>query len=75
MMNLLKSLSNRDIVLLNVGVMVIIAALTYQVKTQYVQIVNLIDTSNKRVISGQPTPMFKGCMGIMFRMVHTAFNY
>ena len=34
--------------------------LPYKVKMQYVQISNIIDTSIKRTISGQPSPMVKG---------------
>ncbi len=38
--------------------------LPYKIKTQYVQISNIIDTSIKHPISGQSTPMVKGCMDI-----------
>ncbi len=47
----------------------------YKVKTQYVQISNIIDTSIKRLISDQSTPMVKSCMYIMFDVVDTAFSY
>ncbi len=37
---------------------------------QYVQILNIVDTSIKRAISGQSTPMAKGCThGQMLDMV------
>ena len=48
--------------------------LPYQVKTQYLQILSIIDTSIKRIISDQSTPMVKGSMDIMFDMVDTAFS-
>ena len=48
--------------------------LPYQVKTQYVQISNMIDTSIKHPISGQSTPMGKGCMD-MFDIVDTVLSY
>ncbi len=38
--------------------------LPYQVKTQYLQILNIIDTSLKCAISSQSTPMSKGCIDI-----------
>ena len=38
--------------------------LLYKVTTQYVQISNIIDTSIKHPISGQSTPMEKGCVDI-----------
>ena len=38
--------------------------LLYKVKTQYVQNINVIDTSIKCPNSGQSTPMVKGCMNI-----------
>ncbi len=40
----------------------VLQTLRYKVKTQYVQISNIIDTSIKHPISGQSTPMVKGCM-------------
>ena len=48
----------------------------YQVKTQYLQILNVIDTSIKHAISGQSTPMAKGWMDMFDMMVHvdTAFS-
>ncbi len=49
--------------------------LAYKVKTQYVQISNIIDTSSKRPISGQSTPMVKDCMDIMYDMTDTDFSY
>ncbi len=49
--------------------------LPYQVKRQYMQIINMTDTSIKRGISGQSTPVVKGCFGIVFDMVDTVFNY
>ena len=50
--------------------------LPHQVKTQYVQILNITDTSIKHTISDKSTPMVKGCMYIiMFDMVETAFSY
>ena len=39
---------------------------SYKVKTQYVQVTNMINTAIKHVISGQSTPMVKCCMVIMF---------
>ena len=38
--------------------------LPYKVKTQYVQISNIIDTSFKHPISGQSISLIKGCMDI-----------
>ena len=38
--------------------------LLYKVKMQYVQVLNIVDTSIKHQISGQSTPMVKGCMHI-----------
>ena len=46
--------------------------LPHQVKTQYLQIFSIIDTSIKRAISGQSTPMVKGCIDIMLDMVDTS---
>ncbi len=46
--------------------------LSYNVKRQYVQISNIIDTSIRRPILYQSTPMVKGCMDIMLDMVDTA---
>ena len=44
--------------------------LPYKVKTQYVQISNILDTSIQHPISGPSTPMVKGRMDIiMFDMV------
>ncbi len=40
----------------------IIVDLPYQVKTQYLQILNIIDTSIYRAALGQSTAMIKGCM-------------
>ena len=48
--------------------------LLYQVKTQYLQILNIRDTSIKHKILGHSIPMAKCCMH-MFDMVDTAFNY
>ena len=42
--------------------------LPYKVKTQYVQVSNIADTSIKHPISGQSTPMVKGFKD-MFDMV------
>ncbi len=39
------------------------AVLPYKVKTKYVEISNIADTSHKHPNSGQSTPMVKGCMG------------
>ena len=62
--------------MLNSEFQVIIRILSYQVKTQYVQILNITDTSIKRAMSGQSTPMVQGCTDIiMFVMVDTAFTY
>ena len=36
--------------------------LPFKVKTQYLQIQNIVDTSNKRPISGQSTTVVKGCI-------------
>ncbi len=49
--------------------------LPHQVKTQYLQISNIVDTSIKHQISGQSTTVVKGCMYIMFDMVDTVFRY
>ena len=39
--------------------------LPYKVKKQYVQILNIVDTSIKHQISGQSIPTVKGCMDVM----------
>ncbi len=49
--------------------------LPHQVKTQYMQIINIVDTSIKHPISDYFTPMVKGYMDIMFDLVDTAFSY
>ena len=49
--------------------------LPHKVKTQYVQLSKIIDTSIKSPISGQSTPMLKGCIDHIFDMVDTAFTY
>ena len=49
--------------------------LPYQLKTQYLQILNVVDTSIKRQISGQSTTVVKGCMYITFDTVDTSFRY
>ena len=50
--------------------------LLYKVKSHYVQISNIVDTSIKQQISGQSSTMVKGCMNIiMFDMLDTAFEY
>ncbi len=51
--------------------------LPYQVKTQYLQILDIIDTSIKRAIANFRSipPMVKGCINLMFDMVDTAFGY
>ncbi len=41
--------------------------LSYKVKTQYVQVSNIIDTFSKHPISGKSTPLVKGCMYIFGR--------
>ena len=46
----------------------------HKVKTQYVQILNIIDTSIKLPTSCQSTPMVKGCIDIVFDKVDTAFS-
>ena len=51
------------------------ANLPYKVKTQYLQILNMIHTSIKHPVSGQSTSMVKECMNIMFDRVDTAFSY
>ncbi len=51
------------------------ASLPCKVKTQYVQMSNIIDASIKHPISGQSTPMVNCCMDIMFDMVDSAFSY
>ncbi len=45
------------------------------VKTQYLQILNIADTSIKHLISCQSTTMVNGFMYIMVDMVDTAFSY
>ncbi len=40
------------------------AVLPHEVKTQYLQIYNTVDTSIKSQISGEFTSMLKGCMCI-----------
>ncbi len=45
----------------------------HKVKSQYVQIQNIVDISLKRQISDQSTSMLKCCMYIMFYMVSTPF--
>ncbi len=49
--------------------------LPHQVKVQYLQVKNTVDTSIKRYISGQFSTLLKGCMYIMFDMVDTTFSY
>ena len=46
------------------AIFILAAILPYELKTQYLQISNIIDTSIKRPISGQSTPMVKDCVGI-----------
>ncbi len=46
----------------------------YQVKTQYLQLKNMVDTSIKHPISGQSSTVVKGCVYILFDMVDTAFS-
>ena len=46
----------------------------YKVKTQYVQTSNIVDISIKHPISGESTPILKGCM-YMFDMVDIPFSY
>ncbi len=52
-----------------------VPVLLYKVKTQYVQISNILDTSIKHTISYQSTSMAKGCINIMYGMVDTTFSY
>ncbi len=47
----------------------------YQVKMQYLQIQNIVDTSIKCQISDKSTTVVKGCMYICFNVVDTAFSY
>ncbi len=49
--------------------------LPYQVKTQYLQTKNIVDTSIKHQISGQATTVVKGCRPMdMFNVIDTAFS-
>ena len=47
----------------------------YRVKTQYLQILNIVDTSIKRQISVQSTTVVKRLYVHMFDVVDTAFSY
>ena len=51
------------------------AVLQYQIKTQYLQIENIVDTSIKHLISGLSTIGVQGCMYNMFVIADTVFSY
>ncbi len=51
------------------------SSLPHKVKTQYVQILNIVDTSIKHTMPGQSTSMLKDMDIIMFDMLDTAFSY
>ena len=60
---------------LNQGPVILADILPSQVKTQYLQIINIVDTSITHLISVKFTTVVKGCIYTMFDMVHTAFTY